>query len=580
MRLGIQRKSPDITKTTSISSSTKVADPRITTGFRQIVRRLLNGKPVPVAASSAPSALAPSVTSTGWRYTNFREIGRGGMGIIFRVDDAVLQRESAMKVALPAVIRDPLNAARFVGEGRITGRLEHPNIVPVHDLGETPEHSFYYTMKLVEGEPLSQILDRIRNGDRATARRFDRHQRLLIFRKICEAVAYAHAHRVIHRDIKPENVMVGAFGEVQVMDWGLAKHIDDATADAAPGTPAPGAVADSDVPTWAMLTRNGMVKGTPAFMSPEQATGRVDKIDFQTDIFLLGATLYNLVTFTPPYGGQSADEVISRAALAQIASPADVCPQEQIPAELCRMIEKAMAARKSDRYVRVEDLMSDLDGLMAGRVVCPDRVYAKGEYLTRAGEQGSEAYVILSGAVEVFREQGGQRLVLSTLGPGDAVGEMALLTDETRSASVVATQPTQVHVITADVMRAELRKLAPWMEKTVNALAQRLRLADQLMHPLLLGECGLHVAKQLLLLAAHTTSSAGREDVFLPRDVVVREISHNLAMPAERIAAVLERLLAEGIIDCEPATDQVRVRCDALTRFVDGGAGRTDAVAN
>jgi serine/threonine-protein kinase len=498
-----------------------------------------------------------------WRYREAREIARGGMGIIFQVRDKSLDRESAMKVALPAILREPTYAALFVGEAQITAQLEHPNIVPVHDFGQTPDHALYYTMKLVQGEPLTHVLDRIRLGNPDYARRFTRHQRLLIFRKVCDAVAFAHSQGIVHRDIKPENIMVGAYGEVLLMDWGLAKKVGDPT----PSAPATGRVPAAESAAPATATASGMVKGTPAYMSPEQALGRTHDIDYQTDVFLLGATLYHMVTFVPPYSGATADEVIGRAALGYVTPPADICPQEMLPDDLCRIIRRAMEPNKKRRYPAVEELISDLDDFMSGRTLSMRRTFKPGEFLMRAGEVGMEGYVILSGQVEVVQETDGRRIQLGLLGPGDVVGEMAIVTHEARSASVAALQPTEVEVITAEIMKNEMGKLAPWMDKLVNALARRLRLANSNVHPLILGDCTCHVANQLLLLAAwRSPSTAG--DCELPLSDIEQEISRNLAVPVERTREGLVQLADRKLVQLHLANGTCTLNREALERHL------------
>ena len=493
--------------------------------------------------SRIPDTPLPGADLT-WRYREAREIARGGMGIIFQVCDKSLDRESAMKVALPTILREPTYAALFVGEARITAQLEHPNIVPVHDFGQTPDHALYYTMKLVQGEPLTHVLERVRAGEPDYVHRFTRHQRLVIFRKVCDAVAFAHSQGIVHRDIKPENIMVGAYGEVLLMDWGLAKKVGEPTQDTAPEASREPAAPAASSPT---ATASGMVKGTPAYMSPEQALGRVHEVDYQTDVFLLGATLYHIVTFIPPYTGSTADEVISRAALGYITPPADICPQEMLPDDLCRIIRRAMEPNKKRRYPAVGNLISDVDDFMSGRTLSLRRTFEPGDFLMRAGEGGVEGYVILSGQVEVVQEKDGRRIQLGLLGPGDVVGEMAIVTHEVRSASVVALRPTEVEVITEEIMKNEMGKLAPWMDRLVNALARRLRLANSNVHPLILGDCSCHVANQLLLLAAWRCPDV-TGDCELPLGEIEQEISRNLAVPVERTREGLVQLADRKLV--------------------------------
>ncbi|HYB52941.1 MAG TPA: serine/threonine-protein kinase, partial [Thermoanaerobaculia bacterium] len=196
---------------------------------------------------------------TGTRYTIREELGRGGMGTVYLADDSILQRPVALKV-LSAEGSDGTSAERLLQEARVMAQLEHPGLVPVHDAGTLPDGRVFYAMKLVRG----QRLDRYASEQPSLA------DRLAVFRKVCDAVAFAHARGVVHRDLKPQNVMVGAFGEVLVLDWGVARRAED--------PPEPG----------------GTILGTLGYMSPEQARGDVERVDARADVFALGKILRGL----------------------------------------------------------------------------------------------------------------------------------------------------------------------------------------------------------------------------------------------------------------------------------------------
>ncbi len=510
-------------------------------------RQLIQALHVPLLEQASWCQVQPEEL---WRYRDQEIISRGGMGIVYRVRDTSLNRISAMKVALPYVIRDPENVKRFETEACITAQLEHPNIVPVHDMGRTPDQSWFFTMKLVEGDPLNEIINAVREGNEEMSLRYDRHHRLVIFHKICDAVAYAHARGIIHRDIKPENVMVGAFGEVMLMDWGLAKNIGDERIE----PPVfrrdnRGHVILTD--RSGMTTQFGIVKGTPAYMAPEQALGQTAQVDRLTDIFLLGATLYHLATLRPPYGGKTAEEVLLHAERSEFLPPAEACPREQLPEELCRIIMKAMAPRKKDRYPTVQQLAADLNALMSGRGMGNRRVIGAGEFLMRAGEPGEEGYVILSGELEVFCGEGERRVKLGTLHTGDVVGEMAALTGEARSADVIASQVTEVEVITSKAIQEEMRRLPPWTGKVLNSLVGRLRQANQHVHPLLLGDCALAVARQLAFFCLLPECDGGASA--WPVERLYQELGRHLAIPAARAEEAVRLLAAAGAVELLPA---------------------------
>ncbi|MFO0868076.1 MAG: tetratricopeptide repeat protein [Pirellulales bacterium] len=219
------------------------------------------------------------------------EIARGGMGVVCHATDTMLDRVIAVKILQDKFGTDTAAARRFLSEARITARLQHPAIPPVHDLGTLSDGRPFLVMKLIQGD----TLDRLLKNRPSPAHDWGRF--ITVFAQICQAVAYAHARKVIHRDLKPANVMVGAFGEVQVMDWGLAKVLDG-TADSAMAKDAEGWTAAPDADS---LTRAGSVMGTLAYMPPEQAAGDVERMDERSDVFGLGAVLCEILTGSPPY---------------------------------------------------------------------------------------------------------------------------------------------------------------------------------------------------------------------------------------------------------------------------------------
>src|SRR5262249_57745171 len=261
----------------------------------------------------------PAAGQTGDRYQLQGEIARGGMGAVLRGRDVDLGRDLALKVLLPRYAGRPEVARRFLEEAQVGAQLQHPGVVPVYDIGRFGDRPFF-TMKLVKGQTLAQLLAQ---REQPAA---DRPRLLGVALQVCQAMAYAHAKGVIHRDLKPANVMVGAFGEVQVMDWGLAKvlpeggiadeeratrqHQDQGTQvrTARSGGAGPGAD-----------TEAGSLLGTPASMPPEQARGDVALLDRRCDVFGLGAILCEVLTGKPPYLGRSSEEVRRQAANGDLA---------------------------------------------------------------------------------------------------------------------------------------------------------------------------------------------------------------------------------------------------------------------
>ena len=296
---------------------------------------------------------------SGTRYQATRVVGRGGMGTVYLAEDAELRREVAIKV-LNVPDPDGDFSARLKQEARLLARLEHPNIVPVHDVGTLPDGRVYYAMKYVRGERLDEWRRRVSS----------RAAHLRIFQSICEAVAFAHSRGVIHRDLKPENVMVGALGEALVMDWGVAKILRADPDDIA------AAMEDrSDLPTGPARpeqgvappdrTAQGAVIGTPAYMSPEQAGGRVDRIDEKTDVYALGAILYFLLSGRAPFDGPDAAEVLRRVKEGGAEPLRRLDPR--IPRPLESLCGKAMNAAPLSRCETAlelsEEVARHLDGL-------------------------------------------------------------------------------------------------------------------------------------------------------------------------------------------------------------------------
>jgi WD40 repeat protein/serine/threonine protein kinase len=322
-----------------------------------------------------------AVDETPGRYRSVSEYARGGMGRVLLVYDEHLGREVAMKELLPFTPGDETITprretmaivARFLQEARITGQLEHPSIVPVYELGRHSDNSLYYTMKLVRGRTLSEVL-------KTTSNLAERLALLPHFADLSQAIAYAHSCDVIHRDIKPGNVMIGEFGETVVLDWGLAKplHGKDSKTDSLAETLRTLKLSPS---VEAVQTTDGQVLGTPIYMPPEQATGELHLVDQRSDVYSLGAILYELLTGRKPHEWAGAAETLRKVIE---DNPVPVLAIEPAaPLELVAVCNRAMARDRADRYPNAKELADEINRFQTGALVVAHR-YSLRDYLKR-----------------------------------------------------------------------------------------------------------------------------------------------------------------------------------------------------
>ena len=316
----------------------------------------------------------------------------GGMGEVLDAKEAALERRVAMKTMLGPASKDELQ--RFINEARITGQLEHPNIVPVHELSVDEYDQVFYTMKLVKGATLKAVIERLANGEAAAVKQYPLATLLTAFQKVCDAVAFAHSKKVLHRDLKPENIMLGEYGEVLVMDWGLAKILDPARA--AEGaiyeeTERSGVCAANDSSDTGSMTMEGTILGTPKYMAPEQARGESDTLTTRSDIYSLGGILYQLLTLHPAVEGRDAEEVLARVSRADFKPPLvssqggkrlPHLPRGRVPASLDAVVMKAMSLEPAARYQSVPELQAEIQAYQNG-------------FATEAEEAGVARQIIL-----------------------------------------------------------------------------------------------------------------------------------------------------------------------------------------
>jgi hypothetical protein len=349
--------------------------------------------PAPEASCAVPATplVSATVLDAPPGYEILREIGQGGMGVVYLARDCALDRPVALKFLQQCFASDPRAGSRFLDEAQITGRLQHPGIPPVHQVGTLPDGRPFLAMKLIRGRTLKQLLREQGPGEARW---------LGVFEAICQAVGYAHSQNVIHRDLKPANIMVGPFGEVQVMDWGLAKVLATSVAPVQmPDETGPEAL-------WSLQhgqsprtpvdqTRAGSVLGTPAFMAPEQAIGAIDRLDRRSDVFSLGAILCALLTGQPPFVAADTEatrQLAARAKLDDAFARLDGCGAKP---ELIALARRCLSAEQDHRPADA--------GVLAGAVA---------DLRRQAEERARQAELARAGAVVQANEQRKRRRLL------------------------------------------------------------------------------------------------------------------------------------------------------------------------
>jgi serine/threonine-protein kinase len=291
------------------------------------------------------------------RYEVLSLLGEGGMGEVHLAKDRNLGREVAIKT-IPPHRMDSRRLARFVAEARITAQLEHPGIVPVHDLFLSSEGDIFYTMKRVQGMTLRQVLADLEAEDPETVKEWNLNRLLTVFRGACQAVAYAHTRRVVHRDLKPDNLMIGAFGEVLVMDWGVARMLDDAPEEL---------VEVLREGASLLQTADGAMVGSPAYMSPEQMHANAAELSPASDVFSLGVILYEILTLRRPFRAPNLGRLLYLVAKGEFVPPSEAASGRELPEDVEAICLRALSVDPADRFADAGELTREL-GLWLDRV--------------------------------------------------------------------------------------------------------------------------------------------------------------------------------------------------------------------
>jgi serine/threonine-protein kinase len=420
--------------------------------------RVIESIPIRAKSDLSPEIVASEKIPSPPHLSVSPELAEGGMGHVHPALDRNLLRRVALKRLDKEYISTPFYRDSFIAEAQMTGQLEHPNIVPVHELSIDPNGVPFFTMKLISGGSFGDWLWKRPPG---TVERIEGGIEILL--KVCDALAYAHHRGVIHRDLKPANIMVGDFGQVYLMDWGLARLTRSA--------PASG--------EGALMNAEGPV-GTPDYMSPEQARGKPRDVDERTDVFGVGALLFEVLAGHGPYGREpDAQRMIQLAASGQVVSIDAACERFGVARRIRAIAERATAPDPAKRYPSLKELQDAMRAFLHGGMHLPRKTFRAGEIVFREGEKGDAAYMIIAGRCRAYREVDGVEETLAIMEPGDAFGEMALILFEPRAATVAAVEDSTVLVLDQATLNEGLG-LSGWTGALVRALAQRFADLEQL----------------------------------------------------------------------------------------------------
>jgi serine/threonine-protein kinase len=431
-------------------------------GLGARLRGLVSGKQTsagPARSKQIDGAVRRALPSQGERLSHWKRVGAGGMATVEVLIDRALRRKMAMKLLLPEMESELQAVQSFIREAQVTGQLDHPNIVPVYDFGETAEGRLFFTMKLLSGRTLNEI---VRDLPAAPLERGALLDLLEIVLKVCDALAFAHERGVIHRDVKPENVMVGDFGQVYLVDWGIARL-----------TKQESLTVESEVaPASSTFDKiwGDRVIGTPSYMSPEQASG--GDLDERADLFSVGALLYYMLARRPPYSGSTAEALLERAKRCDFVPLREAVAGGGVPRELDRVVTRALSPQPEARQRSAVELKQDLVTFMRGGSL-PRVRFDGGHEIIREGDVGEHAYIIVSGSCEVSKTIDGRRVPIRTIGVGESFGETAIMTAAPRTASVVALEDTTVERVTREELLEELGAMKPWASVFLRSLAER-----------------------------------------------------------------------------------------------------------
>ena len=396
------------------------------------------------------------------RYYTVKYLGEGGFGTVVCCFDNNLNRAAAQKTLHENYRDDRSQLRSIINEVRLISYLKHPGVISIYDAFVGPEGDFTYTMELVEGEDLEDLLIRLEDAGEL----LPLAQGLKIFTKFCETLAFVHDKGVIHLDIKPSNIMLGQYGEVQILDWGTAHLFAPSRYEEFLHEYGKDAKAEEII-----HDRSDRIEGTIPFMSPEQTERPRNQLTPASDIFSTGIVMYRALTGRFPFSYDNLERFLYD--LHQVKPPPLHEVRGDIPLRLSQICSKMLAKNIDERYQSFKEVLRDLEDLSNSGQMFEQRVYQEGETLIHEGEEGEQAFQIIDGVVEIFVQVDGKKKLLATRASGSIIGELSVFTKEPRSATVVALETTTVKLLNQQMVVEELEKLNPWVGHMVYQLSQR-----------------------------------------------------------------------------------------------------------
>ena len=397
------------------------------------------------------------------RFRTLSRLGVGSVGVVDRILDVRLGRVLARKTLREELLGDPRAVRTFLNEARVLGQLDHGSIIPIFDTGLNDAGAPVYTMREISGRSLARVMRVERASGDGTPLAIDRSLRIV--QQLCAALAHAHERGVVHLDLKPENIIVLEHDRVVLVDWGTARVFDPKRS--------PGHAVEGVHPVSVLRPEedDDLLIGTPRYMSPEQTRARRSELGPESDIFSLGVIFYQMLTGRLPFRATELESLLREVREATPPAPHEI--DAGIHPRLGEIVLRMLEKREWERFETMEEVLADLTAFRSSAAEFPLREFAAGALIFAEGDAGDHAGIVVSGEVEIWTEQGGARRILGRIVEGEAIGELALLSEGLRSASATALTPVSMRVISAEALRSEREKLSPWVLAILNGVVER-----------------------------------------------------------------------------------------------------------